>query len=81
MEDYVAAVLEEMETSKEYTYECSEITTRELHGKEYLTFFAQTKEMEGEQHFFIRRIEDAMMIMTITLHEGDLLEDLLKLSK
>lgn len=78
IEDYVKAVKEEMTSSSDYTYQCSKISSANLGGKEYLTFSSETIEVEGVQHFFIRRIEDTMMVMMITLQEGDVLEDILK---
>lgn len=81
IEDYVEAIEAGMKNSSDYTYQCSEISSTNLGGKEYLTFAAETTEVQGVQHFFIRRIEDSMMVMMITLQVEDRLEDILKMMK
>ena len=81
MEDYVEAIRNGMLNSGDYTYQCSEITTKRLHGEEYQVFLAGTDEIEGVQHFYIRRIDDTMMIMVITLQGEDTLENVFNMSK
>lgn len=81
MEDYVEAIRDGMANSDDYTYQCSEVETKHLHGEEYRVFLVATEEIEGMQHFYIRRIDDTMMIMVITLQGEDKLEDIISLSK
>jgi len=81
MEDYVEAIRNGMMTSEDYTYQCSGIETELLLGEEYQVFLAATEEIGGVQHFYIRRIDDTMMIMVITLRGEDRLEDIISLSK
>ena len=81
IDDYVDIILENLKNSSENTYICSEISDMNLHGEEYKTFFVQVVELGAEQHFYIRRIEDQIMIMMITLYGEDTVEDILKLSK
>lgn len=80
MEDYVAAIRDSLENSKEYTYHCSEISSDTLHEKEYMTFSAKVSEQEGMQYYYIRRIDNQMMIMIFNLYGEDQLEDIINLS-
>lgn len=79
--DYVNAVRENMLLASDYTYECSEVTDAVVHGKEYLKFSAMAEETDGILHFYIRRIEDKMMILMITLYGEDTLQDILEKSE
>lgn len=81
IDDYVTAVQESLKISSDYSYKCSDISFVNLHGKEYQTFSSEVAEMGAKQHFYIRRIDDTMMVMMITLYGEDTLEDILELSK
>lgn len=81
LDDYVNIIWENLKNSSDYTYQCSEVDSINLHGDEYLTFSAEVMELDAKQHFYIRRMEDHMMIMMITLYGEDTEEDILKLSK
>lgn len=81
MEDYVNAVRDSLITSEEYTYDCSEISSTILHKKEYINFSSNVAETGAVQHYYIRRIEDQMMIMIFNLYGEDSLEDMLNLSE
>ncbi len=80
IDDYVTAVQESLKTSSNYTYKCSEISSEKLHGKEYQTFSSSVAELEARQHFYIRRIDDTMMVMMITLYGEDTIDSVLGLS-
>ena len=81
IDDYVTAVQESLKTSSKYTYKCSDITSEKLHGKEYMTFSCDVAELDARQHFYIRRIEDTIVIMMITLYGEDTISGILELAK
>lgn len=74
MEDYLEAIQENLKTSKDYSYRCGPVEMMELYGKQYYSFMAEVPELSGTQHFYIRRIDDRIMVMMITLFGEDTLE-------
>lgn len=81
MDDYMAAVQEQLKISGEYNYSCSEVSAEKLYGKDYETFSATVSELGSRQHYYIRRQDDTMIIMVITVFGEDKLEDILALGK
>ena len=81
MEDYVRLYREKLMTSKEYTYSCTEAEEAELYQEVYYCFTAQVEETKARQHFYLRRIDDMIMVMTITLYGEDTLENMLEYGK
>lgn len=77
MEDYVESFQENLKRLDQYQYRCSMVSTIELQAETYYTFGADVEELKLRQQFYLRRIEDKVMVMTITLGEEDQLEDLL----
>lgn len=74
MNDYITALKESLESSKDYSYSCTEAVAEELSGEEYQVFSTKVPELEGTQYFYIRRIDDTMMIMIISVFGEDTLE-------
>lgn len=81
MEDYIAGLQEQLKNSNEYKYSCGEVSTEELYGKSYETFEAFSQELGGTQKYYIRRQEDIMIVIVISLFGGEKLEDILALGK
>lgn len=81
MDDYVTSLQEQLKISKDYTYSCGEISTEKLYGNSYETFLATVSELDSRQQYYIRRQDDTMIIMVITLFGEDKLEDILALGK
>lgn len=81
MEDYIAGLQEQLKISNEYKYSCGEVSTEELYGKSYETFEAFSQELGATQRYYIRRQEDTMIVMVISLFGGEKLEDILALGK
>lgn len=79
MDDYVTGIQEQLKVSEEYKYSCSEISVEKLHGNVYETFSAFSSELGGKQQYYIRRQDDTMIIMVITVFGEDNLEDILSL--
>ena len=77
MEEYLALMQEKLTAEDAYTYTCEEVTTREIAGETYYTFTALEETLGARLHYFVRRIGDTVMIMTITLYDGSGLENLL----
>ena len=69
----------QLEDSKDYNYSCSEVTTKKLCKTVYETFSATESSLGAKQHYFIRRQENTMIVMVITLFGEDKLEELLSL--
>lgn len=76
MNDYVAGLLEQLKISGDYSYSCSEVSTEKFHGNSYETFTADVPEMGGKQQYYIRRQDDTMIIMVITVFGEDKFEDI-----
>ena len=81
MDDYVAGLQEQLKISGNYDYSCSEISTEKLYGNSYESFSATVSELGGKQQYYIRRQEDTMIIMVITVFGEDNLEEILALGK
>lgn len=81
LEDYVKNIQENLQISSEYTYTCTEPAIQNLHGTEYHTFEAKVSmpQQQGTQYFYIRRIDDTVMIMAIGVFGEDSIESLLNL--
>ena len=77
MEDYLAAFQENLKLSGNHKYSCSEVTETELLGEVYYTFSAAVAKPQLTHQFYLRRIEDKVMVMTVTLAGEDSLENLL----
>ena len=81
MDDYVADVQELLKISDEFSYSCSEVSTEKVYGEEYKVFTTVISELDGKQKYFIRRQDDTMIIMVITVFGEDKIEDILALGK
>ena len=79
MDDYVAGLKEQLESSGDYNYSCGEVSTEKLCGNNYETFTAMVSDLGAKQQYYIRRQDDTMIIMVITVFGGDKLEDILSL--
>ena len=81
MEDYVKYIQENLQLSEQYTYTCTEPVIQNLHGVEYYTFEAQVSipQQKGTQYFYIRRIDDTVMVMSIGVFGEDTIESLLNI--
>ena len=81
MDDYVAGIQEQLKTSGDYSYSCGDVSTEKVCGNSYKTFKAVIPELGGVQQYYIRRQEDTMIIMIITVFGEDTLEDILSAAK
>lgn len=81
MDDYVTGLQEQLKNSNEYNYSCSEVTTEKLYGNTYESFSATVSELGGKQQYYIRRQDDIMIIMVISVFGEDNLEEILALGK
>ena len=81
MDDYVNGLQEQLKISSEYNYFCGEVSTEKLYGNTYETFSTTVSELGGKQHYYIRRQDDTMIIMVITVFGEDKIEDILALGK
>lgn len=81
MDDYVADVQEQLKISEEFSYSCSEVSTENVYGEEYQVFTTTISELGGKQKYLIRRQDDTMIIMVITVFEEEKIEDILALGK
>lgn len=79
MNDYVIGLKEQLESSNDYQYSSSEITTENLCGNNYETFTVSDSELGGKQQYYIRRQEDTIIIMVITIFGEDNQEDILSI--
>ena len=77
MDDYVSGIQEQLKISSDYGYSCSEVSTEKLCGNSYETFTAKVSELGGKQQYYIRRQDDTMIIMVITVFGEDKLEDIM----
>lgn len=77
IEDYVEAVLENLKTARDYTYHCQPAEKVQLWGKEYYGFGAEVEENNAVQQFYIRKTDEKMMVITITLFQEDTLDTVL----
>ena len=81
MDDYVNGLQERLKISSEYDYFCGEVSTEKLYGNTYETFSTTVSELGGKQQYYIRRQDDTMIIMVITVFGEDKIEDILALGK
>ena len=81
MDDYVADIQEQLKISEEFSYSCSEVSTENVYGEEYQVFTTTISELGGKQKYLIRRQDDTMIIMVITVFEEEKIEDILALGK
>ena len=81
MEDYVADIQEQLKISSEYNYACSEVVEESLYGKQYQTFTATVSNLGGQQKYYIRRQDDTMIIVLLSVFGEDKLEEILALGK
>ena len=81
MDDYLTDVQEQLKISEEFSYSCSEVSTENVYGEEYQVFTTTISELGGKQKYFIRRQDDTMIIMVITVFEEEKIEDILALGK
>ena len=81
MDDYIAYLQEQLKIAGEYSYSCGEVSTEKIYGNSYETFTAVIPEWNGTQNYYIRRQEDTMIVMMITVFGEDTLEDILALGK
>ena len=81
MDDYIAYLQEQLKIAGEYNYSCGEVCTEKIYGNSYETFTAVIPEWNGTQKYYIRRQDDTMIVMMITVFGEDTLEDILALGK
>lgn len=81
LEDYVEVVKENLKISEDYTYAVGESTSTILYGKEYITFPANMEELKARQQFYLKKNENTITIIIISLYEEDVLKDILALGK
>lgn len=80
IKDYVSMVRDCLPNELSFPCECGEVTTTTFEGKEYWTFPVTVEKLSQVQHFYIRRIDDTIMIMIITLQGDDTLESVPELA-
>ena len=81
VEDYVAGIQEQLKISGDYSYSCGEISTEKIYGNSYETFTAVIAELNGTQKYYIRRQEDTMIVMIVTVFGEEKIEDIMGLGK
>ena len=81
MEDYIANIQTQLKISETYQYSCGEITTENIYGNDYECFTATISDMGGKQKYYIRRQEDTMIILIISVFGEDTEEEILALGK
>ena len=79
MDDYVAGLQEQLKIAGDYSYSCGEVTTEKVCGNNYETFTAVIPELNGTQKYYIRRQEDTMIVMIITVFGEEKIEDIMLL--
>ncbi len=78
IQDYLEAIQENLQTAGDYSYSLGLVETKEVYGEQYHSFRAEVPALDGRQYFYVRRIEDTMMVMTVTLFGEDTLETVLQ---
>ena len=81
MDDYVAALQEQLKIAGDYSYSCGEVTTEKVYGNNYESFTAVIPELNGTQKYYIRRQEDTMIVMIVTVFGEEKIEDIMSLGK
>lgn len=81
MEDYVTGLQEQLKIAGDYKYSCGEISQETVFGNSYETFTAVIPELNGTQKYYIRRQEDTMIVMIVTVFEEEKIEDIMSLGK
>ena len=81
MDDYIAGIQEQLKISKEYKYSCGEVSKEELYGDYYQTFEAYSAEVGGSQKYYIRRQDNTMIIVVVSVFGEEKIEDILALGK
>ena len=75
--DYMESLMEGLKISKKYSYSCSEIDETVLYGKQFLTFRAEIKELGARQYYYVRRMEDEMILLIGTVYGESNIYDIL----
>lgn len=81
MDDYVAGLQEQLKISGDYNYSCGDVATEKIYGNSYETFTAVIPELNGTQKYYIRRQEDTMIVMIITVFGEEKIEEIMSLGK
>lgn len=81
LDDYVTDVQEQLKISNEYKYSCGEIFTEKLGENSYEVFTATIPELSGKQQYYIRRQDDTMITLILTVFGEDTIESVLGLVK
>ena len=81
MEDYVADIQTQLKISENFSYSCGDVSTENLYGKEYETFAATISDMGGVQKYYIRRQDDTMIVLIVSVFGEDKEEEILALGK
>ena len=77
IEDYASSIVEGLKISGKYAYSCSDITETVLYGKKYLTFRAEIEEMNARQYYYLRRVEDEVILLIGTVYGESNIYDIL----
>ena len=81
MEDYIADIQTQLKISETYSYSCGEITTENIYGNDYESFTAEISDMGGKQKYYIRRQDDTMIVLIVSVFGEDKEEEILALGK
>ena len=81
LEDYIEAVKENLKISEEYNYSVGETTKTILYGKEYDSFTANAEKLNARQQFYMKKKDNELTIIIISLYGEDKLKDVLELGK
>ena len=81
MDDYIAGLQEQLKISKEYKYSCGEVSKEEVYGNYYQTFEAYSAEVGGSQKYYIRRQDNTMIVIVISIFGEEKIADILALGK
>lgn len=80
-EDYIEAVKEKLKIADEYSYSVGETTDTILYGKAYETFTAIVSELKAKQQYYIRRENNQLTVITITVYGPDSVREIISLGK
>lgn len=77
IEDYVSSIVEGLKISGKYNYSCSDVSETVLYGKQYLTFRAEIEEINARQYYYVRRVENEMILFISTVYGESNIYDIL----
>lgn len=81
LEDYIESLKENLKIAEDYNYSLQETSQTILYGKSYYTFLATSPKMGARQQYYIRKNEDKITTIVVTVYEDDSIREILALGK